>query len=482
VSAFCCNFRLRAVNDGALKSTAPTITARPTPQEKLAFAALAAQRQVSESTLALIAIRAWLGAQSPDLLPTPSSSGPTIDRITIRLRPGDRLAIRTRAAERRMKDSGYIAALVRGHVAANPPLTTRMNSPKQRSSRGRAALTRRVFRVPRDGPGLFDIASYGRGGPEMPGRFSLAQIAHISRTIMRTPEVMLKVTGGGKSRGAVAAHFGYISRRGDLEMETGEGERLKRPEQHKQLLDSWHLELIAGQYRRQKEDGSARPTKLVHNIVLSMPAPTPADKVLAAARKFARDKFSQHRYAMVLHTDQKHPHVHLVVKAENELGQRLHIDKQRLREWREDFARLMREQGIAANATPRAIRGENKRYPRDGIFKAQQYGTSTALNDRVVGIAQELSRSRKLVEPAHDRLLKTRSALVSAWMKAADVLDAQGEIILAGDVRYFASHLPPVLTDRQRLAAQIIGFIKKQRGTQRDSPERRLPKDPELTR
>jgi len=45
---------------------------------------------------------------------------------------------------------------------------------------------------------------------------------------------------------------------------------------------------------------------------------------------------------------QKHPHVHLVVKAENEIGQRLHIDTQRLREWHEDFARLMREQGIAA--------------------------------------------------------------------------------------------------------------------------------------
>ena len=124
MSAFCCNSRLRAVNDGALKSTAPTITARPTPQEKRVFAALAAQRRISESTLALIAIRAWLDAQSPDLPLSPSSSGPALDRITIRLRPGDRLAIRHRASERRMKDSGYIAALVRGHVAANPPLTT----------------------------------------------------------------------------------------------------------------------------------------------------------------------------------------------------------------------------------------------------------------------------------------------------------------------------------------------------------------------
>ena len=177
----------------------------------------------------------------------------------------------------------------------------------------------------------------------MPGRFSLAQIAQITRTVSRTPEVMVKVTGGGTRRGAVAAHFGYISRRGALGIETDEGEFIGYPEQQKQLLDGWHLELTAGQYRRQKDgDRARRPSKLVHNIVLAMPAPTPPDKVLAAARKFDREKFAQHRYAMVLHTDQKHPHVHLVVKAENELGQRLRIDKQRLREWREDFARLMR--------------------------------------------------------------------------------------------------------------------------------------------
>jgi hypothetical protein len=339
-----------------------------------------------------------------------------------------------------------------------------------------------VFRVPSVGPGLFDIVSYGRGGREMPGRFNLEQIAHISRTVARTPEVMVKVTGGGTKMGAVAAHFAYIGRRGALEIETDEGELIGHPEQYKQLLDGWHLELTAGQYRRQKEGAPARrPTKLIHNIVLSMPAPTPADKILAAARKFAREKFSHHRYALVLHTDQKHPHVHLVVKAENELGQRLHIDKQRLSDWREDFARLMREQGIAANATPRAIRGENKKKSHERIFKAQRYGKPTALLARVNGIAQELSRSRTIVDPAREKLLKTRESLVSTWMNAADVLETQGEIILAGDVRYFAKHLPPVLTDRQKLAAQFVGFVKKQRETQRDAPGR-VPKDYELAR
>ena len=224
------------------------------------------------------------------------------------------------------------------------------------------------------------------------------------------------------------------------------------------------------------------PTKLVHNIVLSMPAPTPPDKVLTAARQFARQKFAQHRYAMVLHTHQQHPHVHLVVKAENELGRRLHIDKQLLRDWREDFAQLMREQGIAANATPRAIRGKNKRNRGEGIFKAQFYGKSTAMRDRVIGIATELSRSGTIEDPARERLLETRKSLVSTWMKAAEVLDEQGEEILAGDVRYFAQRLPPVRTDRQRLAAQLIGFAEKRRGIQQNGPERLHPRVLERTR
>ena len=123
MSAICRNKEERAVNDGALKSPAPSITARPTPGEKRLFAAVAARRQISESMLALIAVRALLDSDVPDL-PANRSSGPAVDRITIRLRPGDRLAIRQRAAERRMKDSAYIAALVRGHVAAAPPLIT----------------------------------------------------------------------------------------------------------------------------------------------------------------------------------------------------------------------------------------------------------------------------------------------------------------------------------------------------------------------
>ena len=326
-------------------------------------------------------------------------------------------------------------------------------------------MTRRPVRLPSEGPSLFEIFSAGRASPKKSAHFSRAQVEQIARTVRRTPEVMVKVSGGGGKVGAASAHLGYISRQGKLELETDEGERITSGDEHKMLLRSWHLELSAGQYRRQNERRpAARTLKLVHNIVSSMPAPTPPEKVLAAARKFAKEKFAlQHRYAMALHTDQPHPHVHLVVKAESEVGRRLHIDKLLLREWREDFAQMMREQGVEANATSRVVRGRTKGSIKDSIYRAQQYGKSRAVRERAVGIAQELSQTEAVRDPAYSKLVMTRKEVVANWMKAAKMLDAQGEIALAGDVRYFANHLPPVLTDRERLATDFIRYVKAQR-------------------
>lgn len=152
--------------------------------------------------------------------------------------------------------------------------------------------------------------------------------------------------------------------------------------------------------------------------MLWMPAPTPPEKVLAAARSFAREKFGvRHRYAMVLHTDQAHLHVHLVVKAENECGKRLHVDKPMLRECREDFARTMREQGIAANATSRVIRGRNKGKACDGAFLAQRRGKSSAIRAKVTTIATELPKNGHFSEPAQAKLVETRKAVVANWTR-----------------------------------------------------------------
>ena len=64
----------------------------------------------------------------------------------------------------------------------------------------------------------------------------------------------------------------------------------------------------------------------------------------------------------------------------------------------------------------------------------------------------------------------------------AAALDGQGEIVLAGDVRYFAKHLPPVLTDRERLAAQFIRFVSTERSARTRGDDRVRDRTIERTR
>lgn len=177
----------------------------------------------------------------------------------------------------------------------------------------------------RDAKPLLDVVSFGRRGPGGGRAFTLAERDYIGRTVARVPEVMIKVSGGGNSMGAVTAHFRYIDRRGELEIETDDAERLQGKGVERELVEDWNLALDEHESKSvYSGTPGRRPTKLVHNIVFSMPAGTPPDKLLAAVRHFAQEKFAlQHRYAMVLHTDQGHPHVHLVLKAVSEQGIRL---------------------------------------------------------------------------------------------------------------------------------------------------------------
>src|SRR4051794_38833737 len=44
--------------------------------------------------------------------------------------------------------------------------------------------------------------------------------------VRRAPQVMVKVTGGGRGMNAIAAHFRYISKNGRLEIEDERGETM----------------------------------------------------------------------------------------------------------------------------------------------------------------------------------------------------------------------------------------------------------------
>jgi len=308
-------------------------------------------------------------------------------------------------------------------------------------------MTRHPFRTGGDRKPALDLVSYGRRGRGRPERFAPEQVAQIARTVRRAPEVMVKVSGGGNSLVAVAAHFRYITREGTLELETDDGERVAGSGVARDLVDDWDLEIDVAIDRWERMTGGRRActAKLVHNIVLSMPAGTSPEKLLAASREFAREEFAvQHRYALVLHTDQDHPHVHLVVSAHKREGGRLNIRKADLRRWREQFARQLRGQGVEANATPAQVRGRLADHPRDGAYWAGQRGA----------LRPEGSQRRRKLQPASlGRIIDTAERVQGDWSATARTLEAQGQRELAWEVEQFRQGLRIPITRRERDAA-----------------------------
>ena len=86
------------------------------------------------------------------------------------------------------------------------------------------------------------------------------------RSSRRAPQVMVKVTGGGRGMKAIAAHFRYISKNGRLDIEDERGRRARGKEALHDLVEDWRY-------------GGTPIDEISHrreafNIMLSMPRGT----------------------------------------------------------------------------------------------------------------------------------------------------------------------------------------------------------------
>lgn len=169
------------------------------------------------------------------------------------------------------------------------------------------------------------------------------------------------------------------------------------------------------------------------------------------------------RYAFVLHTDEAHPHVHATIKAVSEQGVRLHIKKATLREWRREFARHLREQGIEANATDRAVRGESRTSKLDRIYRAGRRGASTHSRERVEAVAGELLKGGLRIEPGKVALVQTRKEVERGWRAVGEMLISEGQLELAAQVRRFVDQMPPPRTEKERVAAGLVERVRANR-------------------
>ena len=241
--------------------------------------------------------------------------------------------------------------------------------------------------------------------------------------VRRAPQVMVKVTGGGRGMKAIAAHLRYISKHGRLDIEDDRGQSVRGQDAVHDLAREWRY---SGSYI-----GDTSERREAFNIMLSMPRGTAdASIVQRAAREFAQAELADHKYVMVLHDHQANPHVHLSVRAESRHGKRLNPRKADLHRWRETFAEKLRGYGIEAEATRQATRGHARNYPELWRVKAAEDGRL-----RTTGASTKSSpRSRSM-----------RAEAAEAWRQVGQALALSGDAAdrnLARSIERFVHDMP----------------------------------------
>ena len=284
----------------------------------------------------------------------------------------------------------------------------------------------------------------------------------ISRTAKKTPEVMVKITGGGKNMKHIKAHMDYISRNGGIEVEDENGDLHLGKEAILDVRDAWAKGRIGI-----PEVGEKR--KEAFNIMLSMPPGTDRQSVKDAARTFAKAQFGEHQYIFSSHEDEKHPHVHLTVKAVDNQGVRLNPPKGDLQQWREHFAEKLREQGIAANATPRRTRGVTQKAEKQAIkhidrdFKeGKRDQLSRVTQAQRAEIEKEIIGGKPHKNPLFEKILSARKQTLKVYANIAKALASGGteDKALALEIVSLIKQMPSLST-RHEQSVELLKAVRK---------------------
>ncbi len=242
-----------------------------------------------------------------------------------------------------------------------------------------------------------------------------ATLNAITATNKKLPQVMVKISGASKGTDKAQAHVNYIGRKGEVEVENQDGEKVKGAEQ-KKLLEAWEAIGI------HTEDKTGKRKEAFH-FVFSMPSGTNPDGLKSAVRNLVNEEFSGHKYFMAQHLDTDSPHVHVLVCATDDRGARLNPRKADLHNYRVQFVHKLAEQGIEATASRRLHRFKYKEgKTQSQIHKEAREGSSASGSQKPL-----TSESKKKIDATHkeiaDQYKNYKNALPETEIKLKNELE-----------------------------------------------------------
>jgi hypothetical protein len=246
---------------------------------------------------------------------------------------------------------------------------------------------------------------------------------HLVGVVRNSPQVVVKITGGGSDMKRIGSHIDYIARagkykkksEGELELETEEGLLVRGKEARAMLKEQWQMagapipgeahEFVGGDGKIKK------PRREALNVILSMPAGVDREKVKAAARETAKALFSNHQYVIAHHSDTDSQHAHVTVKMVGLDGQRLNPRKADLENWRITFAKQLNARGVEAVATRRRTRLQRPKGESQAVRQMKERG-----------ITPDREQSAKPQPKAVARALENEKKVVNAYNHIAQAL------------------------------------------------------------
>jgi hypothetical protein len=294
-------------------------------------------------------------------------------------------------------------------------------------------------------------------------------LAERLRAARDVPQAVVKVAGYGHGAKGAKRLMRYISRKGELPLETELGEVLTSTDQQKALVDEWAVNFDAR--------GDSRDT--VH-LIFSMPHGSSPMALRRTIRKVLQRRFQGHEAVFAIHEDKKHVHAHVVVKMFNvETEKKLRLNRPDLYRLREIFAEAAREEGVEMAVSSRAARGVGRKGRRRVAHQLHRKGIVPRAEKETAREVLESLEKGDLREKPWETAMRRRNELERQTYRleaerlraAALKSDNDREALLkaAAGLERFSRTMPTPKTLRQAMLEQLQHSARpKNPGSSRD--------------
>lgn len=173
-----------------------------------------------------------------------------------------------------------------------------------------------------------------------------------SSSFEKNTEVIVRVTGNSSSSDGLKNHLHYISRNGEREMHSKDGEIFENYQQIKEAASSFGVnEAILSE--AEMTALNKKPRREAIHIIMSMRGKeADLEKIRQAAHNTIEKNFPGQYFVSATHDDTNNNHVHICMRARDEiLNKAINIDQEKLDKMRVDFAKNLNDLGIEATAT-----------------------------------------------------------------------------------------------------------------------------------